>query len=112
MAERRRRPTAVQRAVALKYEAATHRAPEVVASGRGRVAERIIALAKEYGIYIKQDPDLAEVLSRLDIGQAIPPELYVVMAEVLAFVYRVNAKTRLRDGTSPEPRTGLARGRR
>lgn len=84
----------MQKAVALKYEAAKRGAPEVVASGRGRIAEQIMALAKAHGIYIKQDPDLVEVLSRLDIGDAIPPELYAVVAEVLAFVYRVNAKKR------------------
>lgn len=84
----------MQKAVALQYEAATRGAPEVVASGRGWIAEQIIALAKAHGIYIKQDPDLVEVLARLDIDETIPPELYAVVAEVLAFVYRVNAKKR------------------
>lgn len=84
----------MQKAVALRYDAAKREAPEVVASGRGRIAEKIIELAEAHGIYIKQDPDLVEVLSRLDIGDAIPPELYVVVAEILAFVYRVNAKKR------------------
>lgn len=94
MSQRRRPSSAVQQAVALKYEPAKRGAPEVVASGRGQIAEKIIALAKEHDIYIKHDPDLVEVLSRLDIGDAIPPELYAVMAEVLAFVYRVNAEKR------------------
>lgn len=84
----------MQKAVALQYEAAPRGAPEVVASGRGWIAEQIIALAKAHGIYIKQDPDLVEVLARLDIDEAIPPELYAVVAEVLAFVYRVNATKR------------------
>lgn len=84
----------MQKAVAMQYEAATRGAPEVVASGRGWIAEQIIALAKAHGIYIKQDPDLVEVLSRLDIDETIPPELYAVVAEVLAFVYRVNATKR------------------
>lgn len=92
MSERRRLSNHLQRAVALKYEAEKHAAPEVVASGRGLIAERIIALAKSHGIYIKQDPDLIEVLSRLDIGESIPPELYVVVPEILAFVYRVDRK--------------------
>lgn len=82
----------MQKAVALKYEPRKDSAPEVVASGRGQVAEKIIKLAKAHGIYIKQDSDLVEVLSKLDIGEAIPPELYAVVAEVLAFVYRVNQK--------------------
>lgn len=84
----------MQKAVAMQYEAATRGAPEIVASGRGWIAEQIIALAKAHGIYIKQDPDLVEVLSRLDIDETIPPELYAVVAEVLAFVYRVNATKR------------------
>lgn len=84
----------MQKAVALRYDAAKREAPEVVASGRGRIAEKIIEFAEAHGIYIKQDPDLVEVLSRLDIGETIPPELYVVVAEILAFVYRVNAKKR------------------
>lgn len=91
----------MQQAVALKYDAAEHVAPEVVASGRGQIAEQIIALAKAHGIYIKQDPDLVEVLSRLDIGEAIPPELYAVVAEILAFVYRANAKQRLHHSLPP-----------
>lgn len=94
MANRRRSSPEAQKAVALKYDAAEYAAPEVVASGRGRIAERIIALAEMHGVYIKQDPDLVEVLSRLDIGEVIPPELYAVVAEILAFVYRVNAQKR------------------
>lgn len=100
----------MQKAVALKYEAADHAAPEVVASGRGRIAEQIIALARANGIYIKQDPDLVEVLSRLDIGEAIPPELYAVVAEILAFVYRVNAKKHLPDSSHPSPRRVVTHG--
>lgn len=95
MAKHRRCSPEVRRAVALKYDAAERPAPQVVASGRGQIAEKIIELAKAHGIYVKQDPELVEVLSRLDIGDAIPPELYAVVAEILAFVYRVNAKTHL-----------------
>lgn len=95
MAKRRRASPGMRQAVALEYEPAERAAPEVVASGRGRIAEKIIALAKAHGIYVKQDPDLVEVLSALDIGEAIPPELYAVVAEILAFVYRANAARRL-----------------
>lgn len=84
----------MQKAVALQYDAAKREAPEVVATGCGRIAEKIIELAEAHGVYIKQDPDLVEVLSKLDIGETIPPELYVVIAEILAFVYRVNARKR------------------
>ncbi|CBE68773.1 MAG: FhlB domain-containing protein [Candidatus Methylomirabilis oxygeniifera] len=104
MATRRRSSPEIQQAVALKYEAGENGAPEVVASGRGRIAEQIIALAKAHGIYVKQDPELVEVLSRLDIGDAIPPELYAVVAEILAFVYRVNAKRDLHNSLPPSSR--------
>lgn len=80
------------RAVALSYNSDTMPAPTVTAYGQGEVAERIIALAKEHGVTIRQDPDLVTLLAQLDIGQTIPPELYAVVAEVLAFVYQLKAK--------------------
>ncbi|MDE3074945.1 MAG: EscU/YscU/HrcU family type III secretion system export apparatus switch protein [Chloroflexota bacterium] len=87
----RRRPRQVRTAVALEYERGKSSAPAVAASGRGEVAEQIIALAQAHGIYIRPDPGLAEALAQLDVGEAIPPQLYQVVAEVLAFVYRLNA---------------------
>jgi flagellar biosynthesis protein len=77
-------------AVALKYLAGTDRAPKVTARGKGKIAERIIEIAKEHHIYIHEDPDLIEILSTLDIHEEIPPDLYVVIAELLAFVYSLN----------------------
>lgn len=77
------------RAVALSYDQATMPAPTVSASGQGEIAARIIALAKENNIPIRHDPDLTALLAQLDVGQTIPPELYAVVAEVLAFVYRL-----------------------
>ena len=85
-----------KKAVALKYRPADGHAPRVTARGTGKVAERIIELAREHGIPVKDDPDLVEVLSRLDLNEAIPPELYVVVAELLAFVYRLNGKNGLK----------------
>jgi flagellar biosynthesis protein len=79
-------------AVALKYRTAADRAPKVTARGRGKIAEKIIEIAKEHHIYIHEDPDLIEVLSTLDINEEIPPDLYVVVAELLAFVYSLNSK--------------------
>lgn len=79
-------------AVALKYRAGTDRAPQITAKGRGRTAEKIITLAREHGIYVHPDPDLAAVLAQLDLEAEIPPELYGVVAELLAFVYRLNQK--------------------
>ncbi|MBL7190155.1 EscU/YscU/HrcU family type III secretion system export apparatus switch protein [bacterium] len=67
-------------------------APKVAAKGKGLIAERIIELAKENDIPIKEDPDLVEILMKLDLNQFIPEELYQVVAEVLAFVYRMSGK--------------------
>lgn len=79
-------------AVALKYDAATDSAPIVIAKGRGLVAEKIIALAREQGIPMRADPDLVQMLTQIDLDQAIPPTLYKVVAEILAFVYRLNQR--------------------
>ncbi len=79
-------------AVALKYKLHKDPAPKVVAKGKGLIAERIIELAKENEIPIKEDPDLVEILMKLELNQFIPNELYQVVAEVLAFVYRMSEK--------------------
>lgn len=75
----------VQQAIALEYNPAED-APRVVASGRGVLAEKIIQKAKESDVPIHRDDKLADTLSRLEIGEMIPPELYEVVAEVLIFV--------------------------
>jgi flagellar biosynthesis protein len=77
-------------AIALKYRAGFDRAPKVAARGKGKIAEKIIEIAKEHHIYIHEDPDLIEILSTLDINEEIPPDLYFVVAELLAFVYSLN----------------------
>lgn len=61
-------------------------APKILAVGKGEVAERIIEMAKENDVPFYQDNKLAETLSRLQIGDTIPPELYEVVAEILVFV--------------------------
>jgi flagellar biosynthesis protein len=81
-----------QRAVAITYDVAEMPAPTVSAVGQGTMAERIIELAKENGVPIRHDPDMVELLAQLDVGQIIPSELYAVVAEVLAFVYRLKGK--------------------
>lgn len=75
----------VQQAIALEYNPEED-APRVIASGRGVLAEKIIERAKESDIPVHRDEKLAETLSRLEIGEMIPPELYEVVAEVLIFV--------------------------
>ena len=80
------------RAVALLYDKTRVPAPQVVASGKGKVAEKIIQTARENGIYIQEDPDLLELLAKVPLGEAIPVELYQAVAQILAFVYQVNNK--------------------
>ncbi len=79
-------------AAALQYENGKDMAPKVVASGYGRVAEEIIALARKNNIPIYDDPALAAALSTVDVGAEIPPEMYLVVAEVLAYIYRVTGR--------------------
>lgn len=79
-------------AVALKYRPKVDRAPKLLAKGKGKVAEKIIEIAKEHNIYIHKDPDLIEILSQLDLYEEIPSELYIVISELLLFVYSLNRK--------------------
>ena len=74
-----------KQAIALEYDP-NDVAPRVIASGQGLLAEKILEKAGEENIPIHKDEKLAETLSKLDIGEAIPPELYEVVAEVLVFV--------------------------
>lgn len=74
-----------KQAIALEYDP-NEAAPKVIASGTGRVAEKIIEKAKEEKIPVHSDNKLADTLSRLEIGDMIPPELYEVVAEILVFV--------------------------
>lgn len=80
--EKDRRP---KTAVALEYDP-NDEAPRIIATGKGYLAERIIEKAKEANVPLHQDNELADTLSRLDIGDMIPPELYDVVAEILVFV--------------------------
>ena len=80
----------IKKAIALKYERGKDAAPKVTAKGRGALADKILALARENRIPIEQDSTLMEALYRLDINEEIPEELYQVVAELLAFIYRMN----------------------
>ncbi|MCL2052702.1 MAG: EscU/YscU/HrcU family type III secretion system export apparatus switch protein [Lachnospiraceae bacterium] len=75
----------LKQAVALSYDP-DEAAPKVIASGRGKLAEKIIEKAQEAQVPVHRDEKLADTLSRLDIGEMIPPELYEVVAEILVFV--------------------------
>ncbi len=79
-------------AAALKYKANVDEAPKLAAKGKGRIAEKIIELAKEHNIPIREDPDLVNALMKLELNEYIPEELFQVVAEILAFIYRMNNK--------------------
>lgn len=79
-------------AVALHYDPKIDRAPKVTAKGKGDLARKIIELARKNNIEIQQDADLFQMLSRLDLNSEIPPVLYEVVAELLSFVYLLNAR--------------------
>jgi flagellar biosynthesis protein len=77
-------------AVALEYEHGVDPAPKIIATGKGDLAERILQLAKEHGIEVRKDQELAEILSVLDVDSLIPLETYANVAEILSFIYRKN----------------------
>lgn len=81
-----------RRAVALRYDQDNESAPRVLAKGNGDIAERIIALAEQHGIPLHEDRDLVRLLGVLDLDIEVPPQLYRALAEVLAHVYRANAR--------------------
>ena len=85
-------------AVALEYEVGTREAPRVVATGRGLVAEKIVEIARENGVTIEANPMLAEALSGVGLDEAIPPELYAAVAEIIGFVLRTQQR---RQGDDP-----------
>jgi flagellar biosynthesis protein len=78
-------------AVALGYND-KEAAPKVLAKGYGAVADEIVKTGSESGVYIKEDEQLFNSLKKLDVGDEIPPKLYLTVAELLAFVYRINKK--------------------
>ncbi len=79
-----------RRAVALRYDAGRDGAPNVVAKGKGETARRILELAEEHGVPVREDRDLLELLAALDVGEEIPLELYAAVAELLAYLWRLN----------------------
>jgi flagellar biosynthesis protein len=89
------KPEKPTQAVALRYDRERDNAPRVVAKGQGPVAQNIIALAREHGVPLHEDPNLVATLNALDLDTEVPPELYRAVAEVLVFIYRLNAKLRM-----------------
>ena len=87
-------PEKPRRAAALRYERGTDAAPKVVAAGAGVIADRILALAQENGVPVREDAALAEALGRLQLDIAIPPDLYAAVAEALVWAYALDARAR------------------
>jgi flagellar biosynthesis protein len=84
--------TGPSRAVAVSYDPAQVGVPVVTAVGEGLVADEIIRRARDAGVPVTEDPALAAVLSQVEVGAVIPEELYTVVAEVLAYVYRLEER--------------------
>jgi len=82
--------TTLTKAVALRYDRGKEGAPRVVASGQGLIAERILEAAEKAGVPVTQDAGLLELLAKMPLGSEIPVEMYQAVAEVLAFVYKLN----------------------
>ncbi|MBQ9617346.1 MAG: EscU/YscU/HrcU family type III secretion system export apparatus switch protein [Oscillibacter sp.] len=96
-------PRATKRAVALQY-GADDSAPVVVASGMGYLAERIVDVAQENGVPIYEDDSLATVLTQLNLGQEIPPELYQAIVEIYVYFLNFDVQNR-RPKVLPPPET-------
>jgi flagellar biosynthesis protein len=92
-------------AVALKY-APGDRAPKVVAKGRGLIAQEIISRAQEHGVYVHESPELVTLLQQVNLDDHIPPALYIAVAELLAWLYRIEQKA-LPEQSNP----GVKRGK-
>lgn len=81
----------MKKAVALHYDKDKDIAPRVVAKGKGVSAEKIIQIAHENNLPIQEDHDLVELLSKVELDQEIPEKLYVAVAEVFTFLYRITS---------------------
>jgi flagellar biosynthesis protein len=91
-----KKPDDLQLAVALAYSVG-QAAPKVVAKGRGLLANAIIERAKEAGVYVHESPELVSMLMQVDLDQHIPPQLYLAVAELLAWLYRLEHGTADKD---------------
>jgi flagellar biosynthesis protein len=99
--KRQAEPT--QNAVALAYQTGDL-APKVVAKGRGLIAEEIIARAREHGVFVHESKELVSLLMQVDLDRHIPPTLYRVVAELLAWLYHIDALQRTAGKTPSEGR--------
>jgi flagellar biosynthesis protein len=86
------KPEKARRAAALRYDKDKNGAPTVIAAGAGLIADRIVEIAREQGLPVREDPALAEALARLELEQEIPADLFAAVAEVLVWAYRLEKK--------------------
>jgi len=84
-------------AIALRYDVDKDKAPLILASGRGPIADEILRIADENKIPLYEDPQLAKLLSKIELDSEIPPELYILVAEVLFFVYKLDRMSEKRE---------------
>jgi flagellar biosynthesis protein len=84
-------------AIALRYDVEHDRAPLILATGRGPVADEILRIAEDNRIPLYEDPELAELLGKIELESEIPPELYMLVAEVLFFVYQLDRMAEKRE---------------
>jgi len=87
----------IPKAVALRYDKDKDAAPRVIAKGRGDIAKKIIEIADANNLPLYDDKNLIQILEALELETEIPPELYRAVAEVLAFVYRLNGRIGIED---------------
>jgi len=103
-------PAPLPRAVALRYErrpgGPEDDVPAIVARGRGRIAEEILALARRHGIPVRSDPDLVALLATCDPGTSIPTELFTAVAELLVWLYRSGREPVVGEGCGAAPPRG------
>lgn len=85
-------PVNINKAVAIAYDAQAQDVPRVVASGQGHIAEQILQIAFAKGIKVREDAELVEILSLLEIDSPIPVEAFAAVAEILAYVYQANTR--------------------
>ena len=89
-------PQTISKAVALEYDEQTDAAPRITASGRGAIAEQILAIAFAHGIKVRSDAELVEILEHIEVDSPIPLEAFAAVAEILAYVYQANASMKQR----------------
>lgn len=81
-----------QKAVALEYDISKDSAPRITATGTGHVAEQILQIAFAHGVKVREDADLVEILSVMEVDSVIPLEAYAAVGEILSYVYKANAR--------------------